>query len=123
MKALGIHLLAELCDCDAVILDSVKDIETILVDAANESGATVLNHMFHKFFPQGVSGVVVIAESHIAIHTWPELNYAAVDVFTCGKQVNPYDIVYYIEVKFNCQNARISNFYRTHETSDTLIRR
>lgn len=123
MKALGLHLLAELCECDSSVLDSVEDIETILVNAATESGATVLNHIFHKFSPWGVSGVVVIAESHVAIHTWPEHNYAAVDVFTCGKKVSPYDIVYYIEEKFKCQTARISNIYRSHEVSGTLIRR
>lgn len=123
MKALGLHLLAELCECDSSVLDSVEDIETILVNAAAESGATVLNHVFHKFSPQGVSGVVVIAESHIAIHTWPEHNYAAVDVFTCGTAVSPYDIVTRIEEKFKCQTARILNILRGHEINEIVQKR
>ena len=62
-----------------------------MVNAALEAGAEVRELVFHKFSPQGVSGVVVISESHLAIHTWPELGYAAVDVFTCGEKVNPWD--------------------------------
>ncbi|EAX48733.1 S-adenosylmethionine decarboxylase related, partial [Thermosinus carboxydivorans Nor1] len=53
----------------------------------------------HKFSPQGVSGVVVISESHLAIHTWPELGYAAVDVFTCGDRVNPWDACQHLVAK------------------------
>ncbi len=58
--------------------------------AAIECGATIVNSVFHTFNPHGVSGVVVIAESHLAIHTWPEYGYAAVDVFTCGDTVDPW---------------------------------
>jgi S-adenosylmethionine decarboxylase len=60
-----------------------------MVKAAIDCGAVVLGNSFHHFNPQGVSGVVVIAESHISIHTWPEHGYAAVDVFTCGTSVEP----------------------------------
>lgn len=60
-----------------------------LLAAATEAGATVLGDSFHQFSPQGVSGVVIIAESHLTIHTWPEYRYAAVDVFTCGSTVQP----------------------------------
>jgi S-adenosylmethionine decarboxylase len=59
-----------------------------MLSAARESGATVVTDVFHQFNPHGVSGVVVIAESHIAIHTWPEHGFAAVDVFTCGKSID-----------------------------------
>ena len=58
--------------------------------AARDSNATIVNSVFHRFNPHGVSGVVVIAESHLAIHTWPEYNYAAVDLFTCGSSVDPW---------------------------------
>ena len=60
-----------------------------MVAAAVDCGATVLGESFHPFQPQGVSGVVVIAESHLSIHTWPEYGYAAVDIFTCGTSVQP----------------------------------
>lgn len=88
--------MAEVYDCDPNILNDRDLIEEILVKAALEAGAEVREVAFHKFSPQGVSGVVVISESHLAIHTWPELGYAAVDVFTCGDRVNPWDACNYI---------------------------
>lgn len=91
MEALGRHVLAELYDCSEEVLNDPGLIEKIMVKAAVEAGADVRQVAFHKFSPQGVSGVVIISESHLAIHTWPELNYAALDVFTCGDTVNPWD--------------------------------
>ncbi|MGI5859039.1 MAG: adenosylmethionine decarboxylase [Tepidanaerobacteraceae bacterium] len=96
MKNLGRHILAEIYDCDPNILNDRELIEEVLVKAALEAGAEVREVAFHKFSPQGVSGVVVISESHLAIHTWPELGYAAVDVFTCGDRVDPWDACNYI---------------------------
>ena len=89
MNALGRHLLVELHDCDREALDNTDLIRDVMLKAAIDCGAVVLGNQFHHFSPQGVSGVVVIAESHISIHTWPEYGYAAVDVFTCGTSVNP----------------------------------
>jgi S-adenosylmethionine decarboxylase len=83
--ALGRHLLLELYECDREFLDQKDSIRDALVSAAREAGATVVETVFHRFSPQGVSGVVVIAESHVTVHTWPEQGYAALDVFTCGK--------------------------------------
>lgn len=82
--ALGYHLLIELHGCDLALLDSVPGVERILTQAADMAGATIVNSAFHHFSPYGVTGVLVIAESHIAAHTWPEYGYAAVDCFTCG---------------------------------------
>ncbi|MEJ2636097.1 MAG: adenosylmethionine decarboxylase [Calditrichia bacterium] len=90
MKALGRHILAEFFECDTEILNDVERIENYMKRAAIECGATIVNSVFHTFNPHGVSGVVVIAESHLAIHTWPEYGYAAVDVFTCGDTVDPW---------------------------------
>jgi S-adenosylmethionine decarboxylase len=89
LNALGRHLLLELNDCNRKALNDTDLIRDVMVKAAIDCGAVVLGHQFHHFNPQGVSGVVVIAESHISIHTWPEYGYAAVDVFTCGTAVNP----------------------------------
>ena len=89
MNALGRHLLLELYDCDREALNDTDLIRDVMLKAAIDCGAVVLGNQFHHFNPQGVSGVVVIAESHISIHTWPEYGYAAVDVFTCGTAVNP----------------------------------
>lgn len=91
MNALGRHILAEFHGCNAAILNDVVKVEQAMVDAALEAGAEVREVAFHQFSPQGVSGVVVISESHLAIHTWPELGYAAVDVFTCGNRVDPWE--------------------------------
>jgi len=84
-NALGNHILVEFMGCDPHIMNDVSSIERDMVDAALKAGATVINSTFHHFSPYGVSGVVVIQESHLAIHTWPEYGYAAVDLFTCGE--------------------------------------
>ncbi len=89
MNALGRHILAEFYECDNEILNDVQRIENYMKRAALECGATIVSSTFQTFNPHGVSGVVVIAESHLAIHTWPEYGYAAVDVFTCGETINP----------------------------------
>ena len=89
MNALGKHLLLELKDCNKEVLNDVGFLKGALITAAGEAGAIVLGESFHRFNPQGVSGVVIIAESHLCIHTWPEYGYAAVDIFTCGNSVQP----------------------------------
>jgi S-adenosylmethionine decarboxylase len=89
LNALGRHLLLELKGCDREVLNDIGFLREALLAAARESGATVLGESFHQFKPQGVSGVVVIAESHICLHTWPEYGYAAADIFTCGSTVQP----------------------------------
>jgi S-adenosylmethionine decarboxylase len=89
LNALGRHLLVELHDCDKEALNDLGFLRKVMVDAAIECGAVVLGDSFHHFSPQGVSGVVIIAESHLSIHTWPEYGYAAVDIFTCGTTVQP----------------------------------
>jgi S-adenosylmethionine decarboxylase len=89
LNALGKHLLLELKDCDPELLNDLDRLKALLKEAAVDCGAEVLGDSFHRFTPQGVSGVVIIAESHLFIHTWPEYGYAAVDVFTCGTRVKP----------------------------------
>lgn len=81
---LGTHVLLELYECSPNSLTEPADSERILLSAAAAMGATVIGAHFHTFSPHGVSGVVVIAESHLTIHTWPEHGYAAVDIFSCG---------------------------------------
>ena len=104
MSALGRHILAEFYGCPPEKLDSKESIERAMVAAALEAGAEVREKVFHHFTPQGVSGVVVISESHLAIHTWPEFGYAAVDVFTCGQTVDPWVSCNYLEHAFAAQN-------------------
>jgi len=94
------------------MLNDINKVQDIMINAALEAGAEVREVVFHKFSPQGVSGVVVISESHLAIHTWPELGYAAVDVFTCGEQVNPWDACHYMAVEFGTGDVQASEIKR-----------
>ena len=93
MEALGKHLLLELIDCDATLLNDIEYLRKVVSDTARQIGATVIKDAFYQFTPQGVSGVLIIAESHISIHTWPEYGFAAVDVFTCGDVIDPKNAV------------------------------
>ncbi len=83
----GTHLIAELAECDQEALNNEKFLREILREAAQIAGATVLSIHSHKFTPTGVTAFALLAESHISIHTWPELGYAAVDAFTCGQSM------------------------------------
>jgi S-adenosylmethionine decarboxylase proenzyme len=93
LEALGKHLLLELIDCDATLLNDIEYLRKVVSDIAGQIGATVIKDSFYQFTPQGVSGVLIIAESHISIHTWPEYSFAAVDVFTCGDVIDPKNAV------------------------------
>ena len=90
MNSLGRHILAEYYSCDISTLDNISLLEDCMQKAVLASGATIVDTKFHQFSPYGVSGVIVIAESHMAIHTWPEYGYAAIDFFTCGERVDPW---------------------------------
>jgi len=82
---IGRHWLVEYYECDEALLASCELVEQALRAAVDEMSATYVTSKFHHFSPLGVSGVIVIAESHVTIHTWPEHGYAAVDIFTCGE--------------------------------------
>ncbi len=83
-----------------------------MVTAAIDCGAIVLGESFHHFNPQGVSGVVVIAESHLSIHTWPEYGYAAADIFTCGTTVEPEKAVEVLIEKLGAKNHSVMEIQR-----------
>ncbi len=112
MSALGRHILVEFFECSAEILNDVPTIEKSMVEAARESGATVINATFHHFSPYGVSGVVVIEESHLAIHTWPEYGYAAVDLFTCGHTINPWISYDFLKNAFQADHGNAMEMQR-----------
>lgn len=84
LETQGRHLLVEYWGCDRRALDELGSIEALMKRAAEAAGATIVASNFHRFSPQGVSGVVVVEESHLSIHTWPERGYAAIDFYTCG---------------------------------------
>ncbi|QNI71634.1 adenosylmethionine decarboxylase [Cyanobium sp. NS01] len=85
----GKHCILELYGCDHARLDDEAFLRDTITAAAKRAGATLLNLITHRFEPQGVTGLALLAESHISIHTWPESGYAAVDVFTCGDHTMP----------------------------------
>lgn len=109
---LGRHLLSEFYDCEPNILNNVSLIEKAMCDAAVLAGATIVQKTFHHFSPYGVSGVVVIAESHLAIHTWPEYGYAAVDLFTCGSSVDPLIAYEHLREQLHAKSAFYSELKR-----------
>lgn len=112
MRALGRHLLLELYGCDPELLKKLDVVREIMVAAAKGCKATVVDVAFHEFKPFGVSGVVVIAESHLSIHTWPEYRYAAVDIFTCGEAIKPEEAAQYIATRFQCAHPSIVEMKR-----------
>ena len=87
MDTRGRHLLVEYHGCAEGLLDDLAAVEALMNRAAVAANTTVVASVFHPFQPQGVSGVVVIEESHLSIHTWPEYGYAAVDFYTCGQGI------------------------------------
>ena len=112
MDALGRHLLVELNNCDHKILNDINFIKEVMLAAANASGATVLGESFHQFSPQGVSGALIIAESHLTIHTWPEHGYAGADIFTCGTRVQPEKAAEVIIARMKPKTHFIIQMYR-----------
>lgn len=112
MNALGRHILAELRGCNPDILNDLPLVERAMGDAARRAGATVLETAFHHFAPFGISGVVVIEESHLAIHTWPEYRYAAVDLFTCGVSVDPWLSFEHLKTAFQATNQSALELHR-----------
>ena len=86
---IGRHCILELYQCDKAKLNDEAFIRTTITSSAKIAGATLINLVTHSFKPQGVTGLALLAESHISIHTWPEIAYAAIDVFTCGNHTMP----------------------------------
>lgn len=112
MKSLGKHLIVELYDCDKNLIDRVDQVEAILVEAVKVSKATIIKPVFHQFNPHGVSGVVVIAESHFSIHTWPEYGYCALDIFTCGEQIDSDLALQFLKREFRAKSMSVMELKR-----------
>ena len=112
MKVLGRHLIVELADCANGMLDNLEKLEKQMNESVRQSGATIVRSVFHRYNPQGVSGVIVIAESHFSIHTWPEYNYAAIDFFTCGDTVDPYKAFEHMKDALQAKTADVKELER-----------
>ena len=112
MNALGRHMLLELFDCDLDAINNLDAVKETLVEAAKRAQATIVDVVFHEFNPFGISGVVVIAESHLSIHTWPEYRYAAVDVFSCGEVLQPEVAANYLAEQFGAERMSVVEVQR-----------
>lgn len=105
METVGKHLILDLWGCDVKSLSSITFVRELITAAARKAGAVVIDVVCHGFNPGGVTGVAVLAESHISIHTWPERAYAAVDIFTCGDTIEPQDAASYLTERLCAKNS------------------
>ena len=112
MNALGRHLLVELFDCDPDVINDLEAVKGALIEAAKRAQATIVDVVFHEFNPFGISGVVVIAESHLTIHTWPEYRFAAVDIFSCGDVLQPEIAASYLVEQFAAERHSVVEMQR-----------
>lgn len=105
LDTMGRHVIAELWNCNLDILNDLDRLEKTFVNAALKAGAEIREVAFHKFAPFGVSGVVIISESHLTIHSFPEHGYASIDVYTCGDIIDPHIAVKFIEEKLEAKTV------------------
>ena len=108
----GKHCILELYECDSFRLDDEAFIRTTITSSAKKAGATLINMITHPFQPHGVTGLALLAESHISIHTWPEVNYAAIDVFTCGDKTFPEKACHIFIKEFLAKEFSLKSFNR-----------
>ena len=100
------QMLIELHGCKAELLNNPAALKELLLEAVRRGHGTIVTDVFHTFSPHGVSGVIVIAESHVAIHTWPEHGYAAVDIFTCSPTMQPADVVGFLSARLQANSVQ-----------------
>ena len=112
LGTLGRHFLLDLKECRQDRLDDLDFLKGVLAAVATEAGSAVLGESFHRFLPQGLSGVVLITGAHLCIHTWPEHRYAAIDIFTHGDAFSPDDAAKYIVERLESKNPAIVELKR-----------
>ena len=108
----ALHTLLEFHGCDPALLKEAEALRPLLLDAVRAGNGTVVTEVFHNFSPHGVSGVVVIAESHVAIHTWPEHGFAAVDIFSCSSALDQVTIENCIRLGLRASHVTRRAFHR-----------
>ena len=122
LAAVGTHCLLELYDCPAELLNDRAFIERALREAAREAKSTLLSEVSHQFLPHGVTAFVLLAESHISIHTWPENGYAAVDVFTCGEHTKPETACQYLARALHAGKQTLLTLPRRRATGAIIVK-
>lgn len=120
MQRIGRHLILELWGCGFEQINSIDNIERAIKETIDACGATLLDLRVYPFTPQGVTGVAILSESHLMIHTWPELGYAAVDVFTCGYHTDPAKAVPVLKRYFSPSHVQVMEMNRGIVTDETM---
>jgi S-adenosylmethionine decarboxylase len=114
MKHIGIHLVIDAWQSPADLLNDPERIRCALMDAISVGGATLIDFCIHQFSPQGVTATATLAESHIALHTWPEFGYFAADLFFCGKG-DPYEAMRSLNKTLQAKEVKITEIKRGFE--------
>jgi len=117
MAGLGTHILLDLYGCDPTRLNDLDFLQQMSLEGVRRSGATIMGHHFKRFEPQGVSGVIIIAESHLCLHSWPEFHYMAMDYFTCGDRIDIQAAIDHFENALGPQRMEKSVYTRGMELS------
>ncbi len=112
MRSLAQHKLLEFYHCDRSRIEHARRLKGTVRKAVLAGGGTIVKAVFHDFSPYGVSGVIIITESHVAIHTWPEHAYAAVDIFSCGEKLNQNAIRDYLKHALASRRVTEKTFHR-----------
>lgn len=118
MDTTGYHYVAEASGCDPKVLEDPNELKRIMLEAAKIGFMDVRQTYFYRFTPKGVSGILVVSQSHISVHTWPEKGYAAVDVYVCGTKSKPEEALEYILRSLNASYAHITEIERGIEDED-----
>lgn len=112
---LGNHIVSDLLDCDLNILNDIVLLRKTMIEATIYGNATIINELFHMFEPYGISGILILAESHFSVHTWPEYNIASIDIYTCGNSADITAIYDYMKKVLNPKKENIKIFTREIE--------
>jgi len=108
----GVHIISDLYQCDPEKLTKIKEIEQFIEKVVEKSGLTKIKSYFHQFSPYGFTALVLLSESHLAIHTWPEYGYVSLDVYSCGPPDSSFSA-----------HKKIVDFFRPKKTSTRVITR
>lgn len=109
----GRHLILDLYECDQALLDNYEELESLLEIALGMAGANILRIFGEKFQPQGVTLLALLAESHASIHTWPEIGYAAIDLYTCGDTTNTHKAAEFLKKKLRSKQSEEKELVRS----------
>jgi S-adenosylmethionine decarboxylase len=118
----GDHYLVDLHGCNPDLISAVETVRNVLLDAAVKSKSTIIDDRFHQFEPYGASGVIIIAESHFSVHTWPEKKFAAVDIFTSGTRMKPQLAIDIMKAGYGADHVNVVKVARGCLSSLQLLR-